>query len=75
MTTSDAISANEAYDKVCKRSCALLHFLLYGTTGLVLGIVLTGLIAWLLMPSLMLSVHKSKFSTVEETCTALKRLH
>ena len=40
--------------------------------GCALGIILTGLIGWASMPSMMLTVHQSRYSTVEETCAALK---
>ena len=72
MTPPEEISATEAYEKTCKRSCAILHFVIYGTTGLVLGILLSGLLAWLFMPTMMLTMHKSKYASVDETCTALK---
>lgn len=41
-------------------------------TGLIVGIMVTGVIAWLLMPKLMLVTHQSRFQTVEETCEQLK---
>jgi len=40
--------------------------------GLVAGMGLLGLIGWKAMPSMMLTVHESKYSTVEKTTEALR---
>jgi len=40
--------------------------------GLIIGAAIVGLLVYLMMPSMMISVHESKYSTVEETCTKLK---
>lgn len=40
--------------------------------GLVAGIILTGILAMQMMPSMMLTTHESRYASVEETCAALK---
>ena len=45
---------------------------LYGIPGLLIGMVATALIAWQAMPGMMLTVHQSKYGSVEQTCDALK---
>ncbi len=40
--------------------------------GVFVGILLTGLAVYLAMPKMMLVVHESRYSTVEETCAKLK---
>lgn len=40
--------------------------------GLVAGLVIAGVAMWLLMPSLMLKTHVSRFKTIDETVDALK---
>jgi uncharacterized protein (DUF302 family) len=40
--------------------------------GAVLGVLVAGAGAWFTMPSLMLTVHESRFATVDETCAALR---
>ncbi len=40
--------------------------------GLVLGVVLTGVVAWKMMPGMMIVEQKSKFPTVEETIQQLQ---
>lgn len=40
--------------------------------GFFAGIVIMGLLVWLLMPGMMLSTHESRFNTVDETCESLK---
>lgn len=40
--------------------------------GLVLGLVLTAGIGWTAMPRMMLQVHQSRYSDVDQTCAALK---
>jgi uncharacterized protein (DUF302 family) len=62
----------DAAKSTCKQSHALLHFFLYGTAGLIVGLVLAGLTVWIMMPGMMLSIHRSKYASVEETCSALK---
>lgn len=39
--------------------------------GVVIGVVLTALVAWQAMPSLMISVHPSRYDDVDQTCAAL----
>ena len=41
-------------------------------TGLIIGMMLTGVIIWLSMPKMMLVTHQSRLQTVEETCEQLK---
>ena len=41
-------------------------------SGLFAGMVLVGIIGWLLMPSMMLTVHQSRYDSVEETLNQLK---
>ena len=40
--------------------------------GLALGAMMTGMMIWKSMPKMMISVHQSKYATVEETCEKLK---
>ena len=40
--------------------------------GLIIGILIAGVVTWLSMPRMMLVVHKSRYSSVEETCEQLK---
>jgi uncharacterized protein (DUF302 family) len=40
--------------------------------GLIIGAAIVGLLVYLMMPSMMINIHESKFSTVEETATKLK---
>lgn len=39
--------------------------------GIITGMVITAVAGWTLMPGMMLVEHKSKYSTVEETCQQL----
>lgn len=41
--------------------------------GLSLGVIATGLAVWLVMPSLMIVEHQSKYSSVDETATQLQK--
>lgn len=41
-------------------------------SGLIIGMILIGIIVWLLMPRMMLVVHESRYNNVEETCEKLK---
>ncbi|WP_223267000.1 DUF302 domain-containing protein [Chlorobium phaeovibrioides] len=41
-------------------------------TGLIAGVILTGILAMKMMPGMMLNTHESRYTTVEETCAALK---
>jgi len=45
---------------------------MFFAAGLIIGIILTGIMAWLSMPKMMLVTHQSRFRTVEETCEQLK---
>jgi uncharacterized protein (DUF302 family) len=40
--------------------------------GLILGIIITAIVGWLSMPGMMITVHQSRYNTVEETCKQLK---
>ncbi len=42
------------------------------SAGIIIGMLLLGLIVWLSMPRMMLVVHQSRYSSVEETCNKLK---
>lgn len=39
--------------------------------GLLAGVLLTGVVAWQAIPSMMLEIHQSPYDTVEETCDHL----
>ncbi len=39
--------------------------------GLIAGMALAGIAGWLLMPGMMLTVHQSRYDSVEETCKHL----
>jgi len=41
-------------------------------TGIVLGVLLCAIAAWKFMPGMMIVHHESRYSTVEQTCEALK---
>lgn len=47
--------------------------LLWGAGGVVVGILACAIGMFTMMPSMMLSVHESRFGTVEETCAALEK--
>ena len=46
---------------------------LWGGGGLVLGIAICAATMFAMMPGMMLTVHESRFGTVEETCAALEK--
>lgn len=72
MTNPNNTLANNAVKSACKQSHTALDFFLYGTAALIAGFILAGLTVWMIMPGMMLTVHKSKYASVEETCAALK---
>ena len=41
-------------------------------SGFLSGIIITALAVWILMPTLMISVHESKFDDVDQTCMKLR---
>ncbi|MEA3318007.1 MAG: DUF302 domain-containing protein [Bacteroidota bacterium] len=41
-------------------------------SGIIVGMVLLGIGGWLLMPSMMLTSHQSRYNSVDETCTHIK---
>ena len=41
-------------------------------SGVIVGMVIVGVIGWLSMPGMMLTVHQSRYDSVEETCKQLK---
>jgi uncharacterized protein (DUF302 family) len=43
----------------------------WGVGGLILGMMVCGAGMFTMMPGMMLSIHQSRFDTVDETCTAL----
>ena len=47
--------------------------LLWGIAGLVLGVILCGGGMFLMMPKMMLTIHQSRFDTIEETCAQLQK--
>jgi uncharacterized protein (DUF302 family) len=47
--------------------------LVWGIGGLVAGFIVCGSLMFTMMPGMMLSVHQSRFDTVEETCAALEK--
>lgn len=50
-------------------TCKLTAF----STGLTLGILVTAIAVWLLMPGLMIVEHQSKYSSVDETVSQLQK--
>jgi uncharacterized protein (DUF302 family) len=47
--------------------------MLYAVLGLVVGIVMSAVAVWIIMPRKMLVVHRSRHHDVDTTCEALKR--
>lgn len=41
--------------------------------GIVLGIVLTAFTGWQMMPGMMLTIHESRYSDVDQTCQELRK--
>jgi len=48
------------------------HSIMFFVLGLIMGVLLTAVIVWLLMPKMMLVTHQSRYRSVEETCQQLK---
>ena len=40
--------------------------------GFVIGAVLTGIVGWLVIPSMMIVKHQSRYDSIEKTCNRLK---
>ncbi|MCF6175561.1 MAG: DUF302 domain-containing protein [Victivallaceae bacterium] len=49
-----------------------LSSLLLFIGGLVIGVLLSAITGWVMMPKLMLTTHQSRYDSVEETCKQLK---
>lgn len=47
--------------------------ILWGIGGVIVGALGSALVMFTMMPGMMLNVHKSRFATVQETCTALEQ--
>lgn len=47
--------------------------LIWGGGGVIAGTILCGVLMFTMMPGMMLSIHQSKYGTVEETCAALEQ--
>ncbi len=50
----------------------MINRLIVFSSGIIIGILLTGIIAWMSMPSMMLVVHQSRYDSVEETSNQLR---
>ena len=49
------------------------YSILFLISGIFIGILITIFTGWIMMPKMMITVHKSRYKTVEETCDNLKK--
>jgi len=69
---TEAVKIEEQIENKTPKAKGKGHVLISFIAGLCFGVILTGVIGFLAMPGMMITVHQSRYDTIDETCAQLK---